>query len=604
MSILTAGVSLELLNLARGSTTPLIAPMMRGVEYTSNWQNANVLPDPATATEAWKQSLITDASYQEIMSFNGITIAFDKSKSYQAKGDFNKFEWLSSIWDQVKLAATPFLSIIEAITLNRRGVLSDKELTQTFMRHGWKKEEHWDQLKAFGNEIPGPADLVHFVLRHGFEPSVIAANQLSLEFPQSARDWFAKQGLNYEFPITDPFTNETVNTTWADMYWQTHWIPISPTQAFQMLQRLRPNRIANFSDQFPGITAFTLTDVNRWLRINDFPPGIRTQLAAMSYNVLTRRDVTSMYQLDIMDYNEVKEQYQDMGYNLKSATQLADLAKAKKVASKNKDNKVVLHNAAKKLYLGGVIDLDTFKIQYYRSTFKDKDELGIFDLGDKNYQLGQANDDVETTTAADSLVLERQLAVVNRMVASYKRAYLRGQMTADQISGKLNQLGLQNDHILSLFQEWDLLFSTHHKEVSAATVLQWAKDGIISVGEADIRLSNLGYSVADALNMTATVNQYFGEQKVKQSVKDAKTVEQQQKALIDQQKKLAAQQAKARADLAKYATPPQLVKWYAAGNIGLPEMTERLSVILTNSADIAKWIKDAEDAKAKANPVP
>jgi hypothetical protein len=449
------------------------------------------------------------------------------------------------------------------------------------------------------NTIPGPGDIVHFVLRHGFEPSVIRANDLDKEFPTSARDWLAKQGLNYEFTIKDPFTGEEAKTTFADMYWQTHWVPISPGQAYVMNQRLRPDRIALYQDIVPGVKPFTLEDVKRWLRINDYPPGIRDQLTAISYNPIGIRFLRQLYQTGEMGKAELANRFQDLGYTPDDSVMIA-AATAKALDSQKKAKlKRITEGRILEAYDIGAISRDEAAIKLYELTIDDLILLDEFRDLPPEQQQAIANDDINVIHTLADFDVQSDLINVKEWIRAIKKRFLTGKLTFEQAYDQLGRVGITTQAREKYIQLWGYELQTSAKEIGAAKLLHWFSQGIISLADVAQRLTNLGYGPLDIPYMLQEARIDLITTVAKQAKQSAAAQAAAEKAIQSKIHTLEIQQNKARSELAKFAGPTKLVAWYSTGYITDREMKARLPRLVQDVEKQRGYLDDAYSKRAK-----
>ena len=515
-----------------------LAGLKRDSEYAANYQNPNIVPTPGDILQAWYQGIISDDLAANSLRQYGI-YAVKEAEDISKRQSSGHYLQLSTLWDAVLASKKPIMNVTEALTLFNRGVMNERDLRWHFKHAGYKDKGYQNWLMEFAKEIPGPSDIVMFTVKSGFEPSVQRQLRLNEEFPPAAYEWLSRQGLGYPFKVRDPYTNEVADTNWAQVYWATHWQNISPSQAYEAVQRLRPNRVEKYKELTPNVQPFTMDDVNLWLRINDYPPSVRDTLAALSYRVLTRVDARRLYARGIIDKAELSETYQDMGYTPVDARRLADFAEFEKQNAKKKTARVLTLAKVQALYLDGVLRDEDARIQLYRLCVNDDQKLAAFDAMPAGAQADTAFKDSCVKTQFGTLLLERHHSKLKRLVAAYKRAFLQGRIPADKVNANLLAVGLQAWKVQDLLDEWQLLLTTKQKELTTAQVISLFKDRIITLDVAAFRLRNLGYEVDDV---------------------DALLKKAQAEALAAQEKALAAQgraDARARKQLAQQQAKEQ-----------------------------------------------
>lgn len=567
--------------------------VLRGAVYGINAANPTMFPPPDMAIEAYAQGLVTTTQVSSILNAHGIYAPGAVQGHRWEEGKRAELQKHHELWMNCLGVTYPAFDVERALLMRQRDIISDGDLEAHLIRNKWKDPADREQIKQLMREIPGPGELVHFVLRHGFEPSVIRANRLGEEFPTSAKEWLTKQGLGYTFKIKDPFTGEVADTTWADMYWQTHWVPISPGQAYEMFQRLRPNRLNKYQAFLPGLQPFGLDDVRRWLRINDYPPGVRDQLTALSFLPLGRIDIRRLLQANIIDKAEAIESYRDIGYTLDDATRLVDLA----LASKEKKAKDYLKRETQsqiaKMYNAGVIDKDEAAVYLYRIEIKDLADLQAFDALPFGQKLAFAGANVSVQYALTNMEIERKRIQLEEYVKEYKSAYVSGRIHRNDIEPNLQLLGMQQWKIDDLFTQWDIAKYGRRREVNASKWVSWAVKGIIGRDELERRLSNLGYDDAAIAHMVAEAMYSLTLATAKQDRATAKTIKDKQAADAKALRALDAARKQTTSRLTQYAKPSQLVKWFVGGLIGLNEMERRMRPQVADDRSYQLMVQDA-----------
>lgn len=141
--------------------------------------------------------------------------------------------------------------------------------------------------------IPGASDLIRMAVREAFTPEIATKFGQYEDLPKPFIEWGKKIGLSED---------------WCGRYWAAHWELPSPSMGFEMLHR--------------GI--ITDEELKLLLRALDVMPFWRERLIKLSYNPLTRVDVRRMYQLGVIDQDEVTRAYLDLGYNQEKANWLTE----------------------------------------------------------------------------------------------------------------------------------------------------------------------------------------------------------------------------------------------------------------------------------------
>jgi len=137
--------------------------------------------------------------------------------------------------------------------------------------------------KQYRTFIPPTTDLINWVAKEVFEPTMRAKYGLGDEAEEIERDLFYEQGLSDEQ---------------IDNYWAAHWEHASWMQVVEMLYR--------------GL--ITEDDVYEWFRLVEIPPFWRDLLIQTAYTWPTRVDVRRWWDMRTIDEAELRRLYSGMGY--------------------------------------------------------------------------------------------------------------------------------------------------------------------------------------------------------------------------------------------------------------------------------------------------
>lgn len=171
-----------------------------------------------------------------------------------------------------------------------RGILSADQLFVRMRELGFTDTRTKEMMQAW-EIIPGPQDLFHMVAKEAFEPEMISHIGLGDEFPEEQLPWLAKQGIS---------------RFWAEKYWFAHWDQPSVQMGYTMLHR--------------GV--IDEKELDMLFRAIEMPPFWRDKLKQISYLPYTRVDIRRMFDLGIVEVEEVYENYKDLGYDDEHALQM------------------------------------------------------------------------------------------------------------------------------------------------------------------------------------------------------------------------------------------------------------------------------------------
>jgi len=189
-------------------------------------------------------------------------------------------------------AATTLPNPSDMLNMWHRGLINDNDVNQGLKAQGFQGD--WLSLVKEASFIHPPAqDLITMAVRDVFSPGTVERFQQMEDFPEAFEKEAKKAGLDVK---------------WARNYWAAHWRLPSAEQGFEMFQR--------------GV--ILEEDLNLLLKSLDIMPYWREKLTQISYNTLTRVDVRRMHKIGVMTDEELPTAYENIGYSPKDAADLAD----------------------------------------------------------------------------------------------------------------------------------------------------------------------------------------------------------------------------------------------------------------------------------------
>jgi len=278
-----------------------------------------------------------------------------------------------------------------------RGEIDEATLNAGYKKYGFNDEEI-AQLKVLFYPIPAYPDLIRMAVREAFYPDYIEEYGLLQELPGEFVNYAQKQGLSEE---------------WAKRFWASHWELPSIMQGFEMLHR---NVIE------PG-------DLDKLFMAVDIMPWWRDKLQAISYNPLTRVDVRRVFKMGIIDRDQVKRTYLDLGYNEEKAEWLTKFTEMQNTEA----------------------DRDLTKAEILSSY--SKAIIGQSECNNMLLDLGYSQDEVNILISMKEYTTVKDIK--DREEKRIRKFYLAGAYTANQAItelGKLDLVGAEQDSLIKL---WD-----------------------------------------------------------------------------------------------------------------------------------------------------
>lgn len=185
--------------------------------------------------------------------------------------------------DKIFQGARQMLGAGESVRARWRGIINEEEYYQEMARVGFDHDKA-DLVERVSRFFPSPGDLVRFAVREVYTPDIVSQYGMMEDLPPEFLTEAAKAGLGEEQ---------------ARNYWGAHWELPSVGMGYEMLHR--------------GI--ITMEEMQTLLRTLDVMPYWREKLIGISYHPYARVDVRRLYRTGVIDREEVKRNYLDLGYD-------------------------------------------------------------------------------------------------------------------------------------------------------------------------------------------------------------------------------------------------------------------------------------------------
>lgn len=379
-----------------------------------------------------------------------------------------------------------------------RGLLNKNGAARILAYQGLLDTTEVEAFFAAAKPLPPISDAIHFAVRDTFSPTKIGRAQMLAEL----REQVGLQDLGEALGLTGATYGKTrLKSHTEDFlthYWLAHYVNVSPTQAFEMLHRLRPSRITRF--RFAGLNPqpIEIGRVRQLLKEDDYSPAWRDELAAISYRPLGRIDVRRIYSAG--GFGEVKgeagfrfdpvaglvpnapaetelsESYQDLGYNPTDATRMAWWT-AKEFSAERPQTirRRAIKSALKSYQLGAVSR---------NAAIKQLHALGLYG------------------SAADQVISTADLDDANSWLLAFLRSLrsrlLHGVLSPDQVRFEMRRANIVEEKIAQYLDRWLMEFTPRRRELTVAKIIEATNIGILTETESVGRLRNLGYADDDA----------------------------------------------------------------------------------------------------------
>lgn len=427
----------------------------------------------------------------------------------------------------------------EIFALTRRGRIQPQYTSEHLRQLGYLHPEQWADLEALQEFIPGPQDIVRFMVRDTVDPNTVDRfhldDQFTDKFQSDLSKWAKWQGI-------------PENT--MRQFWRSHWRVPGVGQLFEMFQR---NRRKPYGDK----SKLEIADVRAALGQDDYLPFWQDRLETLLYRPISQRYIYEVYHYGGVNEDELFEHLCYVGYSDESARAVANGFEIKK-RDGIYQSQVVHH------YLQQLIDRSECKSELVKFGYRDETiessldildlhfhnhrDIGLYKNGTISYQectnrltlfgirrqsvdillegvipnlqfsvalkrlkgleldresaqaeLQQEGVESKVATKIVNSVaadLERDLAVKCR--DNIKHEYLIGAYNRDEARNKLIGFDIALEWANQLLSSWDCEKSSQGKAIPTNTLCDWFSKGVIGPGEFSVRLVNIGYSVKDA----------------------------------------------------------------------------------------------------------
>lgn len=394
-------------------------------------------------------------------------------------------------------------NVNDNLSLWLRNLITEAELTVQLRGNGVLAETDVERYKALTAFIPPYTDLVRMMVRDTFDEAVVKQfqydAQFDLKFTGQAKAWCRAQGISEDV---------------MRHIWRAHWRLPSPTQAFEMLHRLRPLAV---DDEL----TVTKADVKKLLEVDDLAPFWQDRLIAISYRPIRRIDLRRGYFLGAYQETETKLRLQDLGYDEETAeAQFQSWRFERREWAQNRPY-------FRKAKVGAVT---TEELAYYLN----KDGI----TGELQQELLEL---------AQQWLLWRRREICLR---GLRRRVITGMVSQDMAIGELVQDGYTGVQANNLTSGWMCELKAKGRFATAAMLCRWADMGLVGTVEMAQALARLGYEAP-------AISRIIAECQLKAKARQQREQERlMQKQLSAQEKaaaKLERQQRQAQAEFARAA---------------------------------------------------
>ena len=582
-------------------------------------KNRYVLPSPSDIWEAYLQDCLPKSGIPYLLGLHGIQYGRPITNVYNSVSD--------KAWKGVLSSKMPKLSIEQLIYLLYSGGMKLSDFEQQKKRYPmiqghteWlmkllepkfdmgiivnnhfrgltEKQKTLDAIRKVQGcndedaekilnstqYIAPPSDLLRFVVKDVFDDDQIQKLGLDAEYDTVAKaiPWASALGIPKETKIK--YNGQEISLDMLRAYWISHWQLMSPTQGYNALHRLRPNRLFRYNEKIPGLKPFEFSELNALLKSNDYVPEQRKWLAASSYNLLGRIDLRRVFESGDINAEELNERYQDAGY----AKVDADLLTRYSVNEKEKKKELEDEKRAKKVFSKKVAEV--YLAYEIGAIGKDAALTSLLIL---------KVDETEAIANLDAIDLRINRKRVQQYIKMVKDEMFLGLYTGQEAYEQLTFGGVEGYRASQYVIQWQRALSRPRRVASVNTVMAWVKDGLMNFADASSRLEKLGFSNADTLLYLQSAKMDIDKKILMEQIAQQRTENQR----IKETERLFRQQVSdlkaSQAQLRTYSSIPTMKRWYINDLMDWGTIFQRLQFLGVDMTDINRYKEEWDNEKA------
>lgn len=472
------------------------------LNYSENYLCPFVLPSAAEARQLYLTGVVPYDVALRLSRFNAVC---------------------DSTSDGLISAGQSRLTPDQAISAFRRQLWSADRAREEIRARGFLDPASLELQESLSRFLPGPSDLIRFVVRDAADPRTVSRFNLDAEFDKKYLDadpkiraWAKAQGLDDDV---------------VQFYWRAHWEIPSPTQLGEFWRRLRQPAPVNdaiaaeigltgsvpyWSPRADESLRVTVDDINDALAQQDILPFWRARFRETQYLPLTRVDVRRAYDLGIVGIDDVYESLVQDGYSNENAATLAKFAYVEK--RKNLPNTLPIKQlsagdiseaeAVDELIRDGYRPDDISKVvakikrrrtreSYALPEFVDfvegsinREEL-IDELWSRNYSADQISE-----------IVERGLRKVRTRFRSgctleLETRFNWGEIDKLQAVEQLQRIGWNGESASAMVESWACKRAVGDRLSTVRQLLAWLELGLITIDDFRARAKRLMIPVDD-----------------------------------------------------------------------------------------------------------
>jgi len=294
-----------------------------------------------------------------------------------------------------------------------------------------------DELVETWPLIPGPQDLITMAVREAFDERKASNLGLDADFPDAFGDWMEKQGYT---------------RAWAHMFWRMHWQLPSPQMGFEMFHR----------------EEITEEELRELLIALDYAPVWHEHLMNISHNVMTRVDVRRLFELGLINPEQMEKEYKRMGYSPADSK----LLRAWTEVEYNQEYKDITKSEIINQYLEGIIDASEMRnlLTYF----------------------GYTPERIETMVALAEY--KRAYARQTTLINSLKKLFMTGEVEIGGVQQALAPFNIDPRRIEEMINQWGVERLAGRIVPKKAEMDRWFLEDIMDVEEYRTEMRRAGHT--------------------------------------------------------------------------------------------------------------
>lgn len=307
----------------------------------------------------------------------------------------------------------------QVIEYARRTDKDRKWIDEQLKQIGWYDTDQRDRLNYLYDEVPTLSDHLHWLQRNVFDKDYVNEFRLLDGFEEKFWPEF-KDDLN---------ALGTTKRT-AAYHYAAHWIVPPQEQLARLMQRLRPGRVA-------GNVTVSKDQYMKALAEQDVAPFWRERFYEAAFKPLQLRFLRQLWFDSKIEYTELVEALQDIGYSEDNALRIAASERDRKERTRATNGRGYTPAQMRKLYVAGLLTRDEILPHMFSQGYTEAETDQLIEMAkmDQTIKIRQTKIQAIMTAyrnmSIDIITLQSQLAKLHlpneQVLAMVELAEARGQ---------------------------------------------------------------------------------------------------------------------------------------------------------------------------------